>query len=581
MAYNITEFECFRKFYGKRSLCKGPVRKKSKYDTPEKCCKKKGKGFAYGLKDLRLSTAYNSSCDDTYACNSSLHVRHGKKKNKYRCMSCADFRSTTVEPSTTTTARPDWGEWSPCSQTCGAGWRSRYRLCEDCDKNHFENTQSQPCMINFYCPVDGSWGPWFGWQPCSQSCGGGVRRRERRCNYPPPAHGGALCPGDAIREQTCNEDPCPDPGNAELYFTMFAFKEWMETGQSGHDIHYVVSRVVPGGCHGHENVIVRHPKMADVTAREHQLTQNDVKIDSVLVSMIIKISNQNKTRDSHGRFMFSNRNNLSFFSLYNSTLTNSLTDTGARSPLNRKADQQIPFNVRIINYSYFFIYLINNGTDTSTTYEWNTTGPLVHGGWSLWGSWSNCPVTCGTGQQIRTRACDSPRPLFGGRPCDGSDTDTKDCDASRPCPVDGGWTTWTNYGRCRAQRCQKGVRMRSRSCTNPRPRHGGRHCQGQHYDRQECINSENCPGENFQVRECEGVPPCHPDFNIRTIGGTHLSSASAGSRDGSKVNGDQIMITLCDARFFRQSLAVFQKHKSEEVEKTDKVTNATPKVTVN
>lgn len=88
------------------------------------------------------------------------------------------------------------------------------------------------------------------------------------------------------------------------------------------------------------------------------------------------------------------------------------------------------------------------------------------------------------------------------------------------------------------------MQVRQRSCMCPAASAGG----------------QDCDGENFQVRECEGVPPCHPDFNIRTIdkGGTHLSSASAGSRDGSKVNGDQ-----------------------EEVEKTDKVTNATPKVPVN
>lgn len=58
----------------------------------------------------------------------------------------------------------------------------------------------------------------------------------------------------------------------------------------------------------------------------------------------------------------------------------------------------------------------------------------VHGGWSMWGPWSECSVTCDTGVVTRTRTCDSPRPLFGGRECEGSATDTRDCTANKQCP---------------------------------------------------------------------------------------------------------------------------------------------------
>lgn len=59
---------------------------------------------------------------------------------------------------------------------------------------------------------------------------------------------------------------------------------------------------------------------------------------------------------------------------------------------------------------------------------------LVHGGWSMWGPWSECSVTCDTGVVTRTRTCDSPRPLFGGRECEGSAIDTRDCTANKQCP---------------------------------------------------------------------------------------------------------------------------------------------------
>ena len=61
--------------------------------------------------------------------------------------------------------------------------------------------------------------------------------------------------------------------------------------------------------------------------------------------------------------------------------------------------------------------------------------------------------------------------------------------------VHGGWTSWTLEGRCNAARCETGTSIRSRSCTNPRPRNGGRPCMGRSYSREPCVNDENCPSK--------------------------------------------------------------------------------------
>ena len=42
---------------------------------------------------------------------------------------------------------------------------------------------------------------------------------------------------------------------------------------------------------------------------------------------------------------------------------------------------------------------------------------IVDGGLSEWGEFSSCSVTCGTGHQQRTRACDNPEPAHGGKDC--------------------------------------------------------------------------------------------------------------------------------------------------------------------
>ena len=52
---------------------------------------------------------------------------------------------------------------------------------------------------------------------------------------------------------------------------------------------------------------------------------------------------------------------------------------------------------------------------------------LVNGGFSSWGEWADCPVTCGTGQRDRDRACTNPVPQHGGFNCSGSYQETQDC----------------------------------------------------------------------------------------------------------------------------------------------------------
>ena len=67
------------------------------------------------------------------------------------------------------------------------------------------------------------------------------------------------------------------------------------------------------------------------------------------------------------------------------------------------------------NHEYFLCYLI------------------VDGGWSLFGEWGSCSLTCGGGVQDRQRTCTNPSPAFGGRPCDGSSMETRFCQQF-PCP---------------------------------------------------------------------------------------------------------------------------------------------------
>ena len=58
--------------------------------------------------------------------------------------------------------------------------------------------------------------------------------------------------------------------------------------------------------------------------------------------------------------------------------------------------------------------------------SWEALG-VQHGNWSVWGNWSECSAKAWAGVRNRSRTCTNPVPRRGGRPCVGDSVQYEPC----------------------------------------------------------------------------------------------------------------------------------------------------------
>ncbi|XP_071117871.1 A disintegrin and metalloproteinase with thrombospondin motifs adt-1-like isoform X2 [Haliotis cracherodii] len=339
-----------------------------------------------------------------------------------------------------------WETWGDCSAICGGGMRSRTRTCQGpfflgapCPG---EGGHTEECNI-FECPVDGSWLPWHDWRDCSVTCGGGQQIRKRDCLK--PKFGGSNCEGESQQTRQCSTQECP------VDASWLPWGQWGECNETCGGGNQRRMRSCQEGLNGGRNC--SGPAEDFQTCNTHACPGNNTKL--VLV-------------DGEWQELVDG-------------IFNDWSDWGVCSATCGGGDK---LRQRTCHGPFYGGKdCVGPREDTASCNQHNCP---VDGIWAEWAKWSTCTLTCGGGQQWRSRNCIGP--FDGGKECPGPRNVTQACSTDH-CPIDGVYGEWSSWGAC-SDTCGGGTQDRTRSCTAPK--FGGVDCQGPAVDTMAC-NTNHCP----------------------------------------------------------------------------------------
>lgn len=175
--------------------------------TNKKMCSLKSTGDILSwrtFENINLENTFKnipSSCDDFDSCKLG-QCANGICKDTldgFECKCHAGFYGETCESNTDDCI----GNACENNSTCEDGILHYTCNCS----SGFKGILCEIAMVN------GGWGSWNSWAPCSETCGNGTQKRTRVCNDPEPDNGGLECPGNSTEFKTCIMDDCRVCGN--------------------------------------------------------------------------------------------------------------------------------------------------------------------------------------------------------------------------------------------------------------------------------------------------------------------------------------------------------------------------------
>eukprot|EP00931_Biecheleriopsis_adriatica_P067902 TRINITY_DN41956_c0_g1_i1.p1 TRINITY_DN41956_c0_g1~~TRINITY_DN41956_c0_g1_i1.p1 ORF type:complete len:1640 (-),score=239.78 TRINITY_DN41956_c0_g1_i1:105-5024(-) len=337
----------------------------------------------------------------------------------------------------------EWGEWGPCSSSCGAGQQSRGRSITamrspDGTGCELGLGETRECEGDHFCgKLDCKWGDWSEWSGCSCSCDGGQKTRTRHIARA-PRNGGLPCEaGDKEQITSCNTQACD--------------KEACRDGQWGEwDRWAPCSKTCGGGVTFRRRkveIMANHcGKEPFGKTREIAFCQVDVPCSRPIDCRFSGWTEWSACSSSCDGIRHRSRTVATYGKGDGKWCMGALKET---VPCNPGPSSSLP----------------------------QGCAPSPHRDclFSAWSGWEQCSASCGGGEHSRSRKIISPG-RHGGRTCEGPLAEIKECarhSCDGPQPKDcrfGEWEDWSACGKC------SGQRKRFRSILQY-PSDGGKTCE--------------------------------------------------------------------------------------------------------
>ncbi|KAK2159946.1 hypothetical protein LSH36_143g05062 [Paralvinella palmiformis] len=321
-----------------------------------------------------------------------------------------------------------WSGWSECSKSCGTGMTFRVRNIhlpalnggKQCDET--DDTQSVMCHVED-CPPSCQWSAWNEWSPCSQSCGGGIKQRTRRCDN--TAQPDCECGDDSDQEtETCNSNRCPD-GSCD------GNKVWIEDCTKYPSCPAtccdlgIDTCVPPDTCESACRCPIDTFENTNGTCVPKELceccTENNVLPPGYTSSSGCKDWSVKQLASNGGKDCIGNHTNVRKCNTHECQPC--VDDKGYIHK------QLVTFNETECSFCICNPSLTISCLDKANSKGWPILSVvrLVDGGWSNWSEWGKCSRSCGLGTKMRTRNCSQPETKCGGTTCRGNGVETDQC----------------------------------------------------------------------------------------------------------------------------------------------------------